>query len=394
MLKRIITLTLIMITMLALVAEAAELKVEVKKAKTWRPELSIGLKMATQVKISVDQASKIIDVKSKSRIRNVKANEELLIANEGGKIKINGKEIKNTNIELRLKDLETVKDMKVKIDGKEYLGSVRLTVKGNKLTVINIITTEEYLRGVIPKEMLPSFHEEALKAQAVAARTFALMNRKRHSKDGYDLCSTTHCQAYTGTADISDKTDKAIFDTYGEVIQYKGKMILAPFHSDSGGMTENSLDAWSLDCPYLRAVPEIKKLTSPWNVKMEIAEFGKKLEAAKKGVGDVKFIKSTPLEIGKLTEDRSASGRIKYIVVYGSNGDAKITGKEMRDIFKLKSTLFEISITNKEVVINGYGWGHGVGMSQNGAEEFANHSYTYDKILAKYYTGTNLKRIY
>ena len=259
---------------------------------------------------------------------------------------------------------------------------------------IKTIKIEEYLRGVLPKEMSPSFNGEALKAQAVAARTFALKNRKRHQAEGYDLCNTTHCQVYNGLSDAHERTDWAIDETFGEVLFYNDKLIEAFFHTDSGGMTENAVDVWGTEFPYLRASTEVKTKTMPWTVKFSLKDFSKKLADNNKKVGDIKSVKVTKLDIGKAAADRSKSGRVKELTVVGKTAQVKLTGNEMRSIFALKSTLFDIAISGDEVVINGYGWGHGIGLSQYGAEAFAETGSTYDQILAHYYSGTTLKRLY
>ena len=259
---------------------------------------------------------------------------------------------------------------------------------------IKTIKIEEYLRGVLPKEMSPSFNEEALKAQAVAARTFALKNRKRHQTEGYDLCNTTHCQVYNGIGDAHERTDKAIDDTFGEVLFYNEKLIEASFHTDSGGMTENAVDVWGTDFPYLRAATEVQTKTMPWTVKISLKDFSKKLADNKKNVGNVEFVQVSNLEIGKLTNDRSTSGRVQELTILGSASQVKLKGTEMRSMFALKSTMFDIVIKGDEVVISGYGWGHGIGLSQYGAQAFAEKGHTYEDILAHYYKGTKLKRLY
>ena len=271
---------------------------------------------------------------------------------------------------------------------------VGILSKDSKKVEIKTIKIEEYLRGVLPKEMSPSFNEEALKAQAVAARTFALKNRKRHQSEGYDLCNTTHCQIYNGLSDAHERTDRAIDETFGEVLFYNDKLIESLFHTDSGGMTENVIDVWGTDLPYLRASTEVKTKTMPWTMKFSLKDFAKKLANNNKNVGDIKSIKVTKLEIGKASTDRSKSGRIKELTVVGKTAQVKLTGNEMRSIFALKSTLFDIAISGNEVIINGYGWGHGIGLSQYGAQAFAETGSTYDRILAHYYNGTTLRRLY
>ena len=377
------------------IADAPKINMKPDKPKTWQPELKVGLfKTSAPVKIIPDTQSIIVNPVDKKIIKNLSKDTEITIKLSNGKIIIDGKTLNNNEIEIRPKNETDLKNMKTNINGKIYFGGVKLKVIKNQISVINIVTVEEYLRAVVPKEMSSSWHEEALKAQAVAARTFSLKNRKRHENEGYDLCSNTHCQLYTGVEAANERTDEAIIKTFGEILQYKNKLIDALFHSDSGGMTENAVDVWGTDFPYLRVATEIEMKTNPWTVNIKLEDFAKKLTANKKSVGKVHFIKVTGLEIGKITSDRSSSGRVKELSIIGEAGEIKLTGLQMRNIFNLNSTLFDIGIIGDEVKISGYGWGHGVGLSQYGANNFAEHGYSYTEILSHYYKNTERKRLY
>ncbi|MBR1860055.1 MAG: SpoIID/LytB domain-containing protein [Selenomonadaceae bacterium] len=368
---------------------------QAEKPKSWQPELLVGLFISnTPVKLKTNLSAVLINSANNHNIKVINKNTEIVISNVGNRIHVNGQSINCSEMEFRPRNEKELKDMQTQINGKMYRGGVKVIATSSGLSIINIVAVEEYLRGVVPGEMSPSYHEEALKVQAVAARTFALVNRKRHKDSGYDLCNTTHCQVYNGVEAEHRITNKIIDETFGEVLFYNNKLIQALFHTDSGGMTENVIDVWGVDYPYLRAVSEIEKETGAWTLRIPINDFSSKLAAAKHNVGTVKSIKITPLKIGKSTADRTASGRVKEINIQGTKGQTKITGTEMRSIFSLRSTLFEIKISGSEVIINGYGWGHGVGMSQNGAQNLAKHNYTYDKILSHYYKGTTLKRLY
>ena len=364
------------------------------KPKAWQPELMIGLFKSTTmpVKIKTNLASVVISKDKK--IKTIGKDSIMNLTLSGGKIFINGDSIDGDIIEIRPKDERELRNMQTTINDKTYFGGLKIIAANSRLSFISIVTVESYLRAVLPNEMSPSWKAEALKAQAVAARTFALKNRKRHKNEGFDLCSENHCQKFSDIQIVDERTDKVIMETFGEVLTYKGKLIEANFHTDSGGMTENAVDVWKIDYPYLRASTEIEIKTQPWQVNISISDFTKKLAADKKNVGDIQFIKVTNLEIGKITDDRSTSGRVKELTLIGTKGEIKLTGNEMRSIFNLKSTMFDIFINNDEVVIKGYGYGHGVGMSQYGANAFAEHSYSYDKILYHYYKGTDLKRLY
>lgn len=149
--------------------------------------------------------------------------------------------------------LKTDEDGFVSTKGKWYRGNLLVKNINGKLTVINDIDLESYLRGVLPVEMSPSWEYEALKAQAIAARSFALANLGKQAKYGYDLKDTTVDQAYGGASVETDKTNRAIDDTLGLVLTYDMKIISAYYFSSAGGMTSNSV--WGTHLPYLRSVP-------------------------------------------------------------------------------------------------------------------------------------------
>ena len=364
------------------------------KPKAWQPELMIGLFKSTTMPVKIKTNLASVFISKDKKIKTIGKDSIINLSLSGGKIFINGDSIDGDIIEIRPKDERELRNMQTTINDKTYFGGLKVIAANNRFSFISIVTVESYLRAVLPNEMSPSWKTEALKSQAVAARTFALKNRKRHKNEGFDLCSENHCQKFSDIQIVDERTDKVITETFGEVLTYKGKLIEANFHTDSGGMTENAVDVWKIDYPYLRASTEIEIKTQPWQVNISISDFTKKLTANKKNVGDVQFIKVTNLEIGKITDDRSTSGRVKELTLIGTKGEIKLTGNEMRSIFNLKSTMFDIFINNDEVVIKGYGYGHGVGMSQYGANAFAEHSYSYDKILYHYYKGTDLKRLY
>ena len=277
------------------------------------------------------------------------------------------------------------------IDGKKYPGTVKLVLKNNQLVVINLTTADEYLRGVIPGEMPTSWHLEALKAQTIAARTFALKNRRRHAADGYDLCSTTHCQVYKDLDAAVESSDAAIEATFGEVLMYNGALINATFHSDSGGMTEDAAEVWGQAVPYLVSVDEFDTKTYPWSKKIAVKDFVAALGA---DIGTLKAIKLSALEIGRGAADRSSSGRVKFLIAVGSKGEVKITGVEMRTKFKLQSTLCDAKLNGDAVEINGYGFGHGVGMAQYGAKDYADNGVGSADIVTHYYKGATIKKAY
>lgn len=280
------------------------------------------------------------------------------------------------------------------LDGRRYRGALKLRHKGGGLTAVNIVPVDDYLRSVVPEEMPVDWPAEAIKAQSVAARSFALASRGRHAGEGYDLCTTTHCQLYTGTAAEKSVSNAAIKATRGEVLTYGGKPIEALFHTDSGGMTENSEDVWGSHVPYLRAAKDTPAKTMPWTKTISRADLERKLAAKGHDIGKVRSIALSPLAIGRSAKDRTASCRVKTMTVKGTKGTVTLSGTTWRSLLGLKSTLFDAKLTKDAVTFTGYGSGHGLGISQWGAERMAAKGASYAEILHHYYTGTTLQQMY
>ncbi len=208
------------------------------------------------------------------------------------------------------------------------------------LTPYNILFTEEYLYGVLPKEMSASFPIEALKAQAVAARSIAAYQYNRYSSSGYNVVDTTSTQAYGGYNAEKDTTTAAVDMTYGEVIRYNGSLAEAVYFSTSGGITEAAKEVWGNDIPYLQSVVDVYE-TEPampaWTTMVSMEEIGTAL--SRKGVNI-----GTPTSIA--ITGRSLSGRVKELTIYGTVGSYTIKGTEVRTFFSgtsagsLKSTYF------------------------------------------------------
>ncbi len=282
----------------------------------------------------------------------------------------------------------------VYIGDRWYRGRVKLTKTNSGLTAVNYVDLEDYLASVVGKEMYATWPPEALKAQAVAARTYALYKRQKPISNLFDMGDTTTWQVYDGVAGESASTRAAVKSTAGQVVTYQGKPIEAVFHASSGGHTENSEDVWSSPVPYLRGVQDFDQ-TAPvyqWTTRLSAAQ----LKAKISGIGNIRAMK--PLTI-------TPHGRISTMQVVGDNGSRTLSGNELRKALKLKSSLFAIAPLFEPVAssgklsakpagfqINGRGYGHGLGMSQWGAYALAQKGYSYQHILEHYYQGTTLKQ--
>ena len=359
-------------------------------AASWQPEITIGLSQGVaEVRLSATSgALYVYDDLEKEPMMKIPQGQELSVRMMRDRFLANEKEIKGERLVIQPESTGFVK-----VNGMPYRGFITL-LKKQGMTVVNNVPVEDYLYGVVPKEMPPSWSAEALRAQSIAARTFALKNRKRHSAEGFDLCSTAHCQVYEGMSAEMQSTTAAVNSTRGEVLFYKGAIIDALFHTDSGGMTEFSEHVWGSTVPYLRAVKELRTQTQPWSRTVSMASFVQKIEAGGKSLGTLKEIRISPLTVGKGSTDRTPSGRVRAAEFVGTKGRISLSGNDLRSMFSLPSTLFDIRAGRTEVVFNGYGSGHGLGLSQWGTKALADSGKGYEDILFYYYSGVTLEKLY
>lgn len=298
---------------------------------------------------------------------------------------------------------------------------------GRERTGLIVMDLEEYLKGVVAAEMPSSFPDEALKAQAVAARTRAISQMRTFGgagcKDhpGSDICTDPmHDQAWISETEFKKrvgwlaawrlwpKIKRAVDATRGQVLTYAGKPIDAVFHSASGGATENAEDVWTEYVPYLRGVqsPFEKDVPAPYSseeLRFTVAQLEKALDTSLTAAGIAAGARLGPVPAARAREeakklkglviiDKSPTGRIKNLAA----GDKAYDGKEVRAKLGLRSTLFtwEVVPGKDEVVFRTRGWGHGVGMSQWGAAGLAKQGFTYQQILHHFYTNVQLEQVY
>lgn len=334
----------------------------------------------------------------------------------------------------------------VSVNGKEYNGSIILKKNSDGLlTVINRVGLEDYIASVISSEMSSSFNIEALKAQAVCARSYAIKNKGKHKNYGFDLCAGTDCQAYGGTSTVSVSTALAAKETAGCVITYNGSIIDAVYSATSGGYTEDVENVWGSEIPYLKAVEDTYESKnaygSTWTRELTVDEATEIMN--KKGynlgtVTDITVVSKTQygtvtelkvtgtngekvftkegcrLAFGNTTlsqaftvtsksEENDTSRKLysydgenvqESPYTLSSGGKKKIT---LDNVFLLGDTKINYEKTSKgkisSFVFNGRGFGHLVGMSQNGANGMAAAGFSYEDILKHYYKGIELNWI-
>lgn len=270
-----------------------------------------------------------------------------------------------------------------RLDGRTYRGGVRLLSKGGRLWVINLVLLEDYLLGVLPAEMPQGFPQEALKAQTVVARTFAV--NRLNPKASYDLCASEMSQLYLGLGVETAKHEEAVRATRGKILSYGGKAISALYHADSGGMTAGSEEVFQKALPYLRPRPDpyARGPKSQWRVSLTP-------EAALRVLRSLGYAPQVTNPKGHLGDspavlERSASGRVWRLRLLG----VEVQGPEAQRLVRslgLSSALVEFQ--GWEAL--GRGAGHGVGLSQWGARGMAESGYDYREILGYYFPGTFL----
>ncbi|HZG37693.1 MAG TPA: SpoIID/LytB domain-containing protein [Nodosilinea sp.] len=263
-----------------------------------------------------------------------------------------------------------------------YRGRVLVVPNQGGVTAVNWVDLEAYLYGVVGGEMPASWPQEALKAQAVAARSYALYRRNRTQDQLFDVGGTTAHQVYKGLAAEAPSVQAAVNATQGQVLTYGGNVIEAVFHSSSGGYTENSEDIWQRATPYLRGVADYDQ-DAPvfrWSETFTTQQ----LEQRITGIGRL---------TGVTTERATPQGRIASIRLQGTQGSRTLTGTELRQALGLRSTLCSLTLAGDTLRVDGRGYGHGLGMSQWGARGLATRGHNYQQILAHYYQGTALSNI-
>lgn len=262
-----------------------------------------------------------------------------------------------------------------------YDDNLSFYVDINKILAINLIDQEKYIAAVVEAEGGYHRNPEFYKVQAMLVRTYTLSHSNRHQSEGFNLCDEVHCQAYKGRSDNNSDILDAVLDTKGLIIvDSANHPITAAFHANCGGETANSGDVWVKPLPYLVSVHDKYCTSSPsarWQRTVPTKEWFKML--ADFGVDTSTVLKRDDV-------DFDPSDRPVYYTVKG----VKIPVKEIRKRFMLRSAWFSVSLGRKEVRLNGRGYGHGVGLCQDGAMVMADKGFSYDEIVKYYYKGVKI----
>lgn len=348
--------------------------------------------------------------------------ELFVLINSNGFIEVNGI---YENSEMKQVEIYP-KNGIISVNEVRYRGSILLTQEKNAMTVINEVDLEQYLYSVIGKEMSPSWHIEALKAQAICARTYAINNWNKYKSYGFNLCTTQSSQVYPGISSETERTRQAVDETRGQIVKYGGKIAQTFFYSSSGGKTANVKYVWGSEFPYLVSVDDpyenpAEASYSSWTASFTGQQIKEKLAAANVDIG----------EIVNIYIDGEDNGTVYNLVIKGTAGEYVLKNEKTRTFLGLKSQYYTVSVyggaltlknawisiksalpkvyknsganllqtvlesypAGGEVtfVFNGKGWGHRIGMSQWGAKAMAENGFTASLILEHYFPGTTIE---
>jgi len=303
-----------------------------------------------------------------------------------------GIKIGNTSTGARGIRIKTARDGDVYVDSRRFRGDVDVIRKDNgKLLVINNISVEDYLYGVLYHEVSHRWPAECLKAQAIVSRTFALYQARQNKQQPYDLRCDIYSQVYGGKASEKWSTTKAVDSTRGKILTYKGDILPAYFHATCGGHTEDASNLWNIDLAPLKGVECgycDRSKHYKWINKIPLARVEAKLKEAGYDIGGI-------VSVSVLS--KNASGRADKIEIKdGAGVTVIIAAKDFRQMMgpnDVRSTKFDASVHGAELVLDGFGWGHGVGMCQWGAFGMSEKGKKAEEILKFYYPGTEVTTI-
>lgn len=266
---------------------------------------------------------------------------------------------------------------------KTYDDDLEVTVDKTGLKLVNIVDIEDYVAGVVESEAGPGSSLEYYKLQAILCRTYSLSNSRKHEVDSFNLCDQVHCQAYKGKTE-NPIILKAVVETKGLVIVDENlNLISATFHSNCGGQTANSEDVWSLSATYLRSV------TDTFCLRMPHARW-KKMLAKKDWLSYLSTKFNYPINDTLRYAKALAFSQLNGRLVFFDENEPKIPLKTIRADQQLKSTYFTIAQQNDSLLFTGRGFGHGVGLCQEGAMNRAQLGVAYKDIINFYYTNVHL----
>ncbi len=284
--------------------------------------------------------------------------------------------------EERLEKIGNIKGQ-LMVGGVSYRGNIEVYRGRGGLYLVNQLPLEDYVESVVASEVTESWEMEALKAQAVVVRTYALRHILKNPNALFHLTSSTLHQIYSGE-NKNRRIVYAVLNTKGEVLTYKGKLIEALYHSTCGGTTEKAKEVFGYDIPYLKSVENDCSISPYWRWKRVIEKKTIEKLLSEKDILDIEVSSYTP------------TGRVKDVTIITKRDQYMLPAKDFRRLLGwrlLPSTWFKVKQEKESFIFKGKGYGHGVGLCQWGAQQMAKKGRTYKEILKYYYPGTTIQRI-
>jgi stage II sporulation protein D len=319
-------------------------------------------------------------------IQNLNKHENMYVSLVGNAISVNIKGeanqtyshlsfISGGDSEIRIRPVNPV------LKPRTYIDNISVSVDFNRLLIINQLTFNEYLAGVVEAEGGPSSFPEYYKAQALLCRTYAAANKNRHMEESFNLCDGTHCQAFKGIATKSQIIYDAVKKTDGLiVVDNEKKLITAAYHSNSGGFTQDATNVWLVDLPYLQSFKD------PYSL---VGRNSKWQKIINRKQWQNYFSEYMPHNSVPDNFTRIIDGREKYYSI----GNLKVPYTRIRKDWNLRSSFFSVYDSGTSILIKGRGYGHGVGMSQEGAMEMANQGHSFSEIIHFYFKNVTIKQM-
>jgi len=276
------------------------------------------------------------------------------------------------------------------INGRIFRGDIQLIRNNMKLSAVNHINLEDYVKGISVRETSHYWPIDSLKAEVIVFRTFALYKMQENAKRDFDLTSDVYSQVYGGRAAERYRINKAVDETKDLIITYQGKILPAFYHATCGGHTDDAALFWNIDMSPLKGVACNFCQDSPhfkWHNVLTQEEVKDALVKGGYNIEDIKDI---------IILGRDKSGRITDLKIVTGKKDFKISSKDFRNTLgpnEIKSTNFQVKAIDRDIVFEGFGWGHGVGLCQWGAYFMAKEGYDYKQILEYYYPGARISSL-
>jgi stage II sporulation protein D len=355
------------------------------------------------IRLGLTNSAQILSIHSASPFslklpsgKRFKIAEQVAVKRQGDRLVLNNRVVAASAISVqggggvyRIKVLATTANSTGKNSKREWTVRGPLEIKNvpSGLAVINRIPLETYVAGVVSGEVSPKWPLEALKAQAVAARTYVLYKQLKNQAQLFDVFASVQDQVYHGHADRPESVLRAIMETKGHVVTHDGRPIYAAYSSTAAGPTEDALYVWALDLPYLKGVECPFDDQAPrydWQASFTFESLERQLRKEGYDVGTIATL--TPYTF-------TPSGRVDRVRLLHSHGETILRGQDFRRIVgysKIFSTNFSITSVGAKVKVVGHGAGHAVGMCQWGMREMAELGYDYQSILRHYYPGTTV----